>query len=386
MARIARRRDRVQVADAGTRKGIWLGVNVDKVQIASLGLSSTVRDSIGRPVIASDFDLTRTDKRHYKGFSYIRRNPTNPLEQVEWNNYWYAYQYVGSIGHLTTNTFGGSGAVATIRSRTNPSRPNVTPLTIVQDLYEIPRMLKDVGKLIRTPRSLLSPREQANQFLGAKFGWIPLIKDVRSLLHTQEYINSRVKELDRLYSSGGLSRKIQLGRDHNVSATYGSLESNMVSVHGTISTGTSAKGWGSVKWKPNNPPGLKYNPSDAEKIKLAQRVAGGLTPEGLVKGAWDLLPWSWMVDWFSNTGDWLTQNSGTIPASAVETCVMTERNTVVQHSVQSKPTELIDHGGYGLLTGKNRVVSSGTLAAQIPFMDSGRLSVLGALFVQRFKR
>ena len=384
MARHTRNRTRTQGQPAGTRFGVWSGVSRDEVRFASSAYTETCDDSIGRPVTDSDFSLTRRDKTRYKGYSYTLSKPSDPLEKVVWKDFWYDRQYLLALGHNSTSALpAGLGAV--IRARTNPSRPNVTPLTIAQDLYELPKMLKDVGKLLRTPKKLLSPKELANFHLGARFGWIPLIKDVSALLHTQDYLNARIKELHRLYDSGGLGRTIQLGSDHVVSGGIESLESNLIQVRGSVSQGTSMKYWGSIKWRPNQPT-IGHNPNDAEIIRQAKLVAGGLTPEGLIQGAWDLLPWSWMVDWFSNAGDWLTQNSYSVPATPASTCVMVERNTVYQHTVLSSPPGFRDHGGVGLISSKQRTVSNGSLAARIPMIDSGRLSVLGSLFVQRFKR
>jgi len=120
--------------------------------------------------------------------------------KVIYDKFPYLFQASGVISHVSTGAKGDSGLGATILSRTNPSRPVVVPFTLVQDLVEIPRMLKDVGRLIKTPRKALNPVDQANQFLGAKFGWLPLIDDAHKLLHLQQYIHARVGELKRLYS------------------------------------------------------------------------------------------------------------------------------------------------------------------------------------------
>jgi len=247
-------------------------------------------------------------------------------------------------------------------------------------------MLKDVGKLLRSPKSLLTPRELSNHYLGAKFGWIPLIHDAQQLIKSQQYIHKRLGELKRLHSAGGLKRRFQLGSEHKHDSSISALESDLLLVTGKISTDTSQKMWGTIKWLPNNPPNF-VNPNDAELLRQSSRLVGGLTPEGLIQGAWDLLPWSWMVDWFSNAGDWINQNSFSAPATPGNVCIMRERNTVVQHSVITQPSGFTDHGGAGIRSTKTRsVVTAGSLAGSIPTLDLNRLSVLGALFVQRFKR
>jgi hypothetical protein len=248
-------------------------------------------------------------------------------------------------------------------------------------------MLRSVGKLARTPRRLLNPKEQANQFLGAKFGWLPLIDDANKLLHLGEYIHKRKGELDRLYSERGLKRRVKLGGGHGRSERAQAILSDLggAFITARVSSDTEENVYGTARWKPTGvPPG--YNPSDAEKFQMAKQVCSGLTTEGVIKGSWDLLPWSWMVDWFSNVGDWLTQSSSTIPAAPVSCCIMRSKTTVIQHTIIDKPIWAIDNGGVGIHTSKTRTVASGTLAASLPTLDANRLSILSALFVQRFKR
>jgi hypothetical protein len=131
---------------------------------------------------------------------------------------------------------------------------------------------------------------------------------------------------------------------------------------------------------------VPYNPSDAELIQKAIQVCSGLSTEGVIKGAWDLLPWSWMVDWFSNVGDWLTQSSSTVPATPTHLNLMRTITTVQKHSIVQKSAWLKDDGGVGIEQTLLRSPLSGSLAGSLPTLDANRLSVLGALFVQRFKR
>nr|UJQ84939.1 MAG: putative maturation protein [Leviviridae sp.] len=384
MARTGRTRTRSYLVSQGTRKGTWI-IPLDETVLTSNG--ETCTDSHGRPVEDSGFSVSLTDRSLFKGFSGTNQGPG--ANKLVYENYPMGYQRNWIAGHLPTSAPPDAGLGATILSRTNPSRPVIVPFTLVQDLVDIPKMLKDVGRLARTPRRLLSGREAANQYLGAKFGWLPLIDDAKKLINLGEYIQKRKGELDRLYSGQGLKRRIRLGHGH--ASNHGGLETFNSDLGmsplltGRVSVDTDEIVWGTARWKPTNvPPG--YNPSDADKFRTAKQLVSGLTTEGVIKGAWDVLPWTWMVDWFGNIGDWLTQSSSTVPAAPVSCCIMRTKTTVHQHSITAAPKWVVDGGGVGIFTTKSRSLASGTLSASLPTLDANRLSILSALFVQRFKR
>jgi hypothetical protein len=253
-------------------------------------------------------------------------------------------------------------------------------------LYDIPKQLKDVGRLITTPkRKLANLKEIGNQHLGFQFGWAPLFQDVRDLLDLQLHIHKRLGEIQRLYERGGLKRRIRLG-------VWGDAKTNNIGLDTTQalwlareSVASQAIRWGTVRWLPSVPISL-YRPSDAEMIKQARKVALGLSFESTLKGAWDLLPWTWLIDWFSNVGDFAMQYSNTIPAAPHDACIMTQIETQFQYKTTSiNINGLMPSDGYVTHSLKTRYVGPSSLDVHLPFIGLSRLSILGALFVQRFK-
>lgn len=367
----------------GRAFGTWI---IPRDETVTLLTTETCGDSIGRPVIDSAFSLTRLDKSQCAGLSGTSRG--GPWE-VHMDNYPSGLYVSASFDHINTGapTFGS--LASQILVRTNPSRPTIVPFTLVQDLVDIPRMLKSVGKLARTPRRLLSPKEAANQYLGAKFGWLPLIDDARKLLHLQQYIGARARELRRLYEGQGLRRKVNLGtysgNEHFRQWAMWSAPWTDV-LYGDVSVNTRVRDWGTVRWKPTNLPFPGWQPSDAELNQKAIQIVSGLTTEGVIKGAWDLLPWSWIIDWFTNASDYLSISSSTIPATPSQINTMRTTVTLGQHSLITKPPGGVsDRGGHVVRTTLERAPGSGSLTASLPTLDVNRLSILSALFVQRFK-
>jgi hypothetical protein len=127
----------------------------------------------------------------------------------------------------------------------------------------------------------------------------------------------------------------------------------------------------------------RVHPSDEELWAKARQVALGLTPEATAKGAWDLLPWTWVVNWFTNVADFALQFSNTVPALPSESCVMTQTTTTYEYSPQN-PKGLSGGDGVKLYTTKERYVGSGSLTVHLPYIDGWKLSIISALGVQRF--
>jgi len=294
-----------------------------------------------------------------------------------------------STDHLADPSVPAASAnMLDLLNRTNPSRPDYVPLTLIQDLVDIPKQLKEVGRLIQTPlKHLTSSREVANHYLGWQFGWKPLFQDVKDLLDLQMHIHKRVGELHRLYSSNGLKRRLHLGSWTVASQSRVTTESNsLFALTVDRSILTKRDRWGTVRWKPSvTLP--SHTPSDAEIIRQAQQVALGLTVEGTLKGAWDLIPWTWVVNWFTNVGSFALQYSNTVPANPASACIMTKSETLFQDSNPQYSRSGFT-GGFGdvVTTTKARYVGPATLSVHLPFIGKDRLSILAALFVQRFKR
>jgi len=341
-------------------------------------------DHIGRPTDVNDCSIRRFE---YSNYHPVNGSYVSPGGDVTGHAVNYYPQYIRNVAwsHLSNDTPSPSSQMTSLLARTNPSRPDITPLTLLQDVYDLPRMLKDVGKLLKTPRRLLSAREGANQYLGAQFGWLPLVQDVHDLLDFGSHVQRRKAELDRLYSQSGLRRRLNLGTHTAEQDQDLFLESQLgLNILTKQSVTYSSRQWGTVRWKPNITPG--YDPTDSDRLKLARRVCSGMTSEATIKGAWDLIPWTWMVNWFTNVHEFALQNSNTVPASSAEACVMTYQETKYHFRTISMTTGYQGGDGVVSLITKERYTGGGTISAHLPFIGVDRLKTLGALFIQRFSR
>jgi hypothetical protein len=361
-------------------------VDTQNTSPGSFAFKSQCNDSVGRPLVDSELTIIAKNNSYLvplNGTHVISPTATCVLKD-------YFPDTLRDGTWLLTSIPDGmpseGSSMTDLFARTNPSRPDYVPLTLLQDLIDIPKQLKDVGRLIRSPRRILSPKEQGSQYLGYQFGWRPLVEDVKNLLDLQSHIHQRVGELNRLKSDSGLKRTLHLGRwasEYERRNLFVESGSGFFSFAVNHYVHTDVERWGTIRWKPSSIPG--HNPKDADTIAQAKRIVSGLSLEALQKGAWDLLPWSWIVDWFGNIGNYCLINSNTVPAFVSSACIMTKTSSTNWYVpvISSFPTT--GGGGKAYYTTKRRYVGAPSLDVHLPFIGKDRLAILGALFVQRFK-
>lgn len=350
----------------------------------SITLSSTCADSVGRPIADSSFD-----SRQYKG-SYPRLNGeisynSAPNTRVVYENF--VFVPLSDINSYVPMAPPSGWELATV-ARTNPSRP-VTNIPIqAQNLKQLPAMVRQLGNLLNSPKKLLDPKGAAGAYLGEEFGWKPLIDDLEKLLNFQQYASKRAEKLNQLSSGSGIRSKITLG---------GSTTSVTIPHRNTVSSNSFTQisqisvkwdQWATIHWRPTTPP--SWIPNDEVNGDLARRVVLGLTPEGLAKGLWDVIPWTWLIGWFTNVGDYALAHSWTVPAEHGAVCLMNQMVldwSADQVTDTNAAKNTLRGSGNLNRTIKQRSVSSTvTPGVNMPYLDMWRLSILGSLFVQRFMR
>lgn len=393
MSRDTRTRSRFGSVPAGSFQGRYNGVDIGPFYNADHDISfnrGICFDSHGRPPTDSSLGIHKSDfsKLGTVNGVYAGGNPT-------WNGVAVEYypQYIRYAGetHLSLPSMPSAAAsVADLLARTSPSRPEYAPLTMLQDLVDVPKMLHEAGNFFKRGRGgkfrAPSLKDGASAYLGGLFGWVPLVEDITKVLEVHEHIDKRVQELKRLYSSKGLKRRIRLGTWGNASVTFPVMESYPVLFIATaLSTQTVAERWGTVRWNPADTfPG--YSPDNAEIIQRARDAVGGITTEGTFQGAWEVLPWTWLSDWGTNVKNYVLAHSNTVPATPSHVNVMTKTTTIRRPTVLSITPGYEWHPESYTYISKERYVGSAALDAHIPMLDMSRLSILAALAIQRLRR
>lgn len=262
-----------------------------------------------------------------------------------------------------------------LAASTNPSRSVVNASAAIGELRDIPELFARKHAGVSINEMVQAGVDSRFKF---RFGIAPMISDLRNIFNFTESVEKRMKELERLYSRGGLRRTQSLGtyRTSFPSIDAASRESAFrINFFGMKYTTETIKGH--IRWKPDSP--MKGLP-DGKRLRreASAAVVGGnsITPETL----WELIPFSWLVDWFTTVGDLASLTNNGVPCHIDKLVIMTKTETILEHSYVypetfgGHPIEgLTISGGSSRLTTKSRTPAGIGLSAHLPLLNAGQL-------------
>lgn len=345
----------------------------------------TMQDYTGWPFGENALEYTRHEvsggvlNGTYSGRSYSNRGTY--IRDV------YPFGGYGSAPQATKNLSASATAAA---SRTSPSRPILSLPQIIGEMKDIPRMLRHAGRFLNGTafkhgnNALSAAKEVASENLAIQFGWAPIVSDLAKLVQYTEAYDRRVKELNKLYSGKGLKRRIRLS-DHEFTS---SASNNAWSAHGVyflnvpVRSTVVINNWAVVKWQPEGALERKPMPEDFKRILL------GLTPQNAASTAWELLPWSWLIDYFTSAGDFISLTNNAVGAQCTGGTIMTQITRTASWDSRSVWDGAITlSGGHVRITHKRRraftAFDFSPIAASFPILSGKQLSILTSLAVTR---
>lgn len=154
-----------------------------------------------------------------------------------------------------------------------------------------------------------------SEYLNYQFGWHPLVSEVGDVVHAarnhrdimQNYRHNEGRDIHRRFDFP-IETQV-LGSEELTPAYFGQADVNAfayyikgygVPARRTTTVTKSRKRWFEGCFSYGGPSGTDYFRRAIGFGSEADAVYGlALTPDVL----WELTPWSWAVDWFSNTGD-----------------------------------------------------------------------------------
>lgn len=191
------------------------------------------------------------------------------------------------------------------------TRPGNPVASLGQFVAEIRDPLTVPGLLLKRHMSF---RSLGSEYLNVAFGWKPFVNDLRQMYHLQQTIQKRLDQIRR-ENGHGIHRKailMQTDSSINSSAHYGYAFAQCANPPPTWPAGstdysstvrTYEKQWFSAKYRYYIP-----NVDSVEWNMRAIAVLFGTYPSPDV--LWQVMPYSWLVDWFSNVGD-IVSNAST---------------------------------------------------------------------------
>ncbi len=197
------------------------------------------------------------------------------------------------------------GAVAI--AQCNPLKPAADAATFLGELYRegIPSFLG-----VSTWRDRANyARGAGSEYLNAQFGWAPLLRDVTKIATSVGHAHDILRQYER-NSGKDVRRQFHFNTIEDVVSTveatgvapYGPEGAYFVSTVGTLrkERRTVVKRWFSGCFTYYLPRGETYRGKQITLAAQAHKLLGiSLTPDVL----WNLAPWSWAADWFSNAGE-----------------------------------------------------------------------------------
>ncbi|DAD50036.1 TPA_asm: maturation protein [ssRNA phage Gerhypos.1_44] len=341
-----------------------------------------------------------------------------------WNNYPLDLTATVFASPVAVNLAEATAALRAI-TVTNPARHEVLAPAFLLELRDLPKMVQFGGRVLSSSRrefkalrqSWRVARREAGNFsqaftteefmsmfeqrlldslddtvlgifkaaaaanLALQFGWEPLLSDLKKMAGFENAVARRRKEINNLYSGTGLKRKVELQNSLLEKTSVVTIHSQLGTVNAVVSAKSQTRQWVTVAYKPRTP--LHLPPTDTELM----RQIYGLTVHGVTASAWEVLRWSWLIDWFSNIGDVLDYSNN-------ELDVNTRVNVMTHVRQQAKfPTTV----GTGKLVSayqwtkeskkRNKGLPDlGAISVKLPFLGANQLSILGSLALLQGKR
>lgn len=220
--------------------------------------------------------------------------------------------YVGTIGcgtptwtqepSITPKSEAQVNALGTTMvARALPTNPAASLTTFLGELREDGLPHLPGSEALKTTRAA---RSAGSEYLNVEFGWLPFVSDLRKFAYavkhsteiTRQYVRDSDRKIRRRYGGPGESvSSFKAGPCTAAPVVVGIPMDTTTSV-ATITTRT----WFSGAFRYHIPLGNSTGERLLRHEALANHLLGTrITPETV----WNVAPWTWAIDWFTNTGD-----------------------------------------------------------------------------------
>lgn len=200
----------------------------------------------------------------------------------------------------------------------NPNAPVVDIPLFIFEFKDFPAMLKNLGNILS---KRMHPRDIPEGWLAYSFGWKPLVSDLLSLFDFTKQMNDRAAYLRRLEHGGKIRRSLG-----------GGVVQHSITPNGYGVTLSTPAGQNALKadvelletqrvWFTANAKLLDTLPELPSEMKsLTRNIVLGLSVNPST--VWNMIPWSWLIDYMANIGDVMLASRGGVRFRTTRMCVM----------------------------------------------------------------
>lgn len=260
-------------------------------------------------------------------------------------------------------------------AQANPNAPIIDAPLFVFELKDVPTLLRSVGfsKLSRSGNGgRTGSHNPADHYLAQQFGWNPLISDLRTFANLANAISARKKALSK--ASRRKSMRVKLGS--STTSWNGNTTYSISNLYYKMSYTLKQSSWATMSYVAD----VGSLPDDGDGLSQLNWALG---TAGSASTLWNMIPWSWMIDYFTTIGSYLEANRGNIQWKAESMCVMQHSKldtsaTITSQSWRWKNASLT--GGDTWEWKKRRVYSVPQARAIFsPLLSTQQVMNLGAL-------
>lgn len=206
------------------------------------------------------------------------------------------------------------GAQAWAKARARLTKPDFSPLQPLAEARELPKLLRNLNmdylRRVFHPSNRVKLKTLGELHLANQFGWKPVWSDIASYLKAERGKQKRANQLIRDAGRPVRRRGDLFNQETDVTTVSDAAFSGGFSpalVSQCFKGGTRTvqrkrsfdKAWYSGRFKYWLPPGPGSPVEYRKKLESALAFNTQLTPTL----AWNLIPWTWLIDWATGIGD-----------------------------------------------------------------------------------
>ncbi len=255
--------------------------------------------------------------------------------------------YPVALSQVPTRSAWEFGAQAFAKARESLTKPDFGALYSILEMRDFPRLATTMlnFKKFFTLSGVKKTKAIADLHLAHEFGWKATVGEIKNFV---EAVDSASKRIDQLIRDNGRAVRRKGTIYENKWSTYSkSSTSGAASAYPVLVTqcykdlGTSetietftAKAWYSGRFRYYLPAWAGGRMPDRKKLFRALAFGGTPSPSDL----YNLMPWTWLIDYFTNLGKFFEAVSGGVEENFIaDYCyVMYEESHLRQHRVQFK--------------------------------------------------
>jgi len=255
--------------------------------------------------------------------------------------------------------------------RTSPNQPNVDLVTDVLELGDIPRTVQNYGNTMI--------ERHAGDNLWLQFGIFPLVRDARRIVSFSDDVHKRLDVIKRLKESKGYRKTVQLD-NLSTSQTNSNvvLQSNGIFYSETFDTIGRREIRGHVRWLPIGDFNRFTQP---ELLAMAKRAVTGM--EVSFASLWEAMPWSWLIDWYTNVGDLLSQTRNIIPCTCDSVSIIRQTFSESTFKGFNNGEHRLEGGTVTKIRKERYPGPSLAFDAHLPLLGAGQMGILASLLVMK---